>query len=1256
MGDIRAAAYTMNAAPPPPSRTGGRCFGREQELTQLLQRFEQAVAGTSAFVLVTGDPGAGKSTLLAEAARRLRDRGALVLEARCRPDLASYRPLLEIVRHAIGHLAQEGEPLDDATYGLLETLEGRRGAEDLSDGLDLAARRVSFFDRLADFLVAASARRPTVVVMHDLGLADPGTLQAVRHLGRVLTGHPSLSATGFHGLVLASADSPGAVSPEPSWELAHLQLGGLDDAGLRAYFSSDEVVARVRSATGGVPGRLNVLVDHRVAPDAGVSPALADLGPSERRALEMLAVFGRPMGPETLRLLTGLPQERLARTIAALGERHLLEKVVVDGELRLGFARASDQRAVYEEMPLERRRESHASVGDYLEAAGDAESEACADHLLRAACGNRAVRMALAAGQRLEIAFCFERAADLYEKALEHVESEATREELLERLCNVCELTGRLDAAVAHAEIIRQRRPQELEAALRVAHLHRIRGDFAAARAELRSLRDQLSAETTPRSVQARVLAVTAEVQFLAGESEKALSTASTGLGLCRVEGPEVDEGLVGIRLSLQNTLAKIHAEREEHDAAGALLCSNLALARAAGLPKDEGIALDLMGLIHLRSGRCAEAEECFNQARTLAEATGQTLAAGICLQHLAILAERQADYGAALDLYQSAVGSFKRAGHRSYLAWVGLDLGKLYLKLGDVPRASAMVALAERLVDADPPAATRISLELLRGLIAQRECRYQEAHDRLAAARELALATGQREREARCRLEMAGLAMERGKAAEALRVLDEEGGFPRSEPLRLQALVLQARAKLQVGELQSAHQHLAEALELSEAVGDSESRWQARYYLALVAQQQGRRAEAGRLLSEAATMEERIRATVPAEFRALLGDQPARIALRQALHGGASGARAVALLGRDGARVGGEEKERELHLRWRYGGIIGAHRRMQQVYDYVERVATTDTTVLIQGESGTGKELIAEAIHRRSKRSGKPLVKVNCGALVESLLLSELFGHERGAFTGALQRKKGRFEVADGGTIFLDEIGDISPKTQVALLRVLQEREFERVGGVTPLRVDVRIICATNRNLEEMVARGAFREDLYYRLNGMRLEVPPLRERIEDLPLIIDHVLGRIAQERSAPRKRLSATAEELLSRYGWPGNVRELENVLRSATLFADVELLGPDAFADFSELARLAAEGQSDKGASAAGPTEGGQALGPYLQVRSLGWSLKEYKKHIEVECITSALAEASGNITRAAELLGMKRPRLSQLIKEHGIALS
>jgi DNA-binding NtrC family response regulator/tetratricopeptide (TPR) repeat protein len=1243
MGNSRAAAQTLSFAPKP------RCLGREGELNRLLTCFEQAVGGTSTFVLVTGGSGVGKSTFLGDVQRHLLDAGALVLEARCRPGLPSFRPLLDVVRGALEHLYESGDSdaLGSTPADLLDVLGGRAAAP----AGDPATHRWSFFDQMAELLRAVSAVRPTVVLVHDLDLADPATAQFVRYLGRVLAAPPELADQArFRGLLIAGARSAASIAPD-GWadatNLVTIDLGGLDAAGVRAFLASDEVVQRVLKSTGGVPRLLDVLITQGLTQARDVTP-LTGVGAAETRLLRVMAVFGRPLGPETLRLLTGLPHDRLARSIAALSERHLIEKTVVEGELRLGFVRAGDQRTVYDGMEAAERRLLHAEAGAYLEGLGESELESCAQHLLLAEAGAKAVRLALQAGQRLEIAFCFERAAELYEQALTQAE-EPVRGELLEKLGTSCELLGKLDRALEVAELLRQRAPEEPAAALRIAHLHRVRGDFASARSELDRLQERLGQQPEARAVMARVLAELADVQHLAGEADLARSSAVSGILLC--SAADEHEELTGVRMSIQNTLARIHLEREELEPARMHFASNLELARSMGQRSWEVQALYGLGLVEMVRAQYAEAERWYGEARHLAEAVGDLRLLGGCLQNLGVLAERRGDFRGALEHYQEAVGVWKRVGHRSFLAWVGLDLGKLYLKLGDVARASAMAELATKLADAEPPLATRINLESLRGLIAQRECRYTEAAERIGRARQLAAEGGQAERETRCLLELASVHLDRGAPEEALRLLREEVGLPRQEALRLQALLQLGHAESQTGEHQAAAVHLSEALELSDSLPDPELGWQARFALALVARHQGRPSEARRLLAEASIAEERVRSFVPEEFWSLLADQPTRLALRQAVEGefGGSGA-----LPRATSAV--EERPRRAQGRTRFGGIVGGHRKMQQVYDHIEKIATSEATVLIRGESGTGKELIAEAIHRRSARASKPLIKVNCGALVESLLLSELFGHERGAFTGAMQRKKGRFELADGGTIFLDEIGDVSPKTQVALLRVLQEREFERVGGVSPIHIDVRIICATNRDLEAMVARGEFREDLYYRLNGVRLEVPPLRDRGEDLPLLADNVLERIAQERGTPRKQLTLAAERLLCAYAWPGNVRELENVLRSASLFAESDVLDVGDFADYAE---LAAAKEQEAGEELAPPRDcapaSAEGVGAYSQVRALGWSLKEYKKRIEVECITAALSEAAGNITRAAELLGMKRPRLSQLIKEHGIEL-
>jgi DNA-binding NtrC family response regulator len=250
----------------------------------------------------------------------------------------------------------------------------------------------------------------------------------------------------------------------------------------------------------------------------------------------------------------------------------------------------------------------------------------------------------------------------------------------------------------------------------------------------------------------------------------------------------------------------------------------------------------------------------------------------------------------------------------------------------------------------------------------------------------------------------------------------------------------------------------------------------------------------------------------------------------------------------------------RALEKRYSFGNILGKNSRMQEIYEFISDIANTDSTVLIQGESGTGKELIARAIHFNSHRKTKPFVVANCSAYSQNLLESELFGHEKGSFTGAIRRKVGRFELAHGGTIFLDEIGEVSPPTQILLLRVLQDHRFERVGGEETLEVDVRVIAATNKNLMEEMKKGTFREDLYYRLNVIPIFVPPLRERKDDIPLLASHFLQKITHEKKKEVASISPEVMETLLAHSWPGNVRELENILEHAIIIAKKDQILP------------------------------------------------------------------------------------------------
>ena len=311
-------------------------------------------------------------------------------------------------------------------------------------------------------------------------------------------------------------------------------------------------------------------------------------------------------------------------------------------------------------------------------------------------------------------------------------------------------------------------------------------------------------------------------------------------------------------------------------------------------------------------------------------------------------------------------------------------------------------------------------------------------------------------------------------------------------------------------------------------------------------------------------------------------------------------------------------------------GRLIGRSDRMVELFRQIEKVAATPSSVLILGESGTGKEVVARAIHRRSGRRDGPFVKVNCGALAEGVLESELFGHERGAFTGAVRQRRGRFELADGGTILLDEIGEITPALQVKLLRVLQERSFERVGGEETLQVDVRVLAATHHDLRAGVGEGRFREDLYYRLFVIPLEVPPLRARRGDIPLLAEHFLTRLCLEMGRPPAALSADALGLLKVYDWPGNVRELENVLERALVLCEGGEITP---ADLPFRAPA------------------GSHAGLILPEEIV--PLREAVEELERALITRALAEAGGVKAEAARLLDLKESALYYKLEKYGL---
>ena len=337
--------------------------------------------------------------------------------------------------------------------------------------------------------------------------------------------------------------------------------------------------------------------------------------------------------------------------------------------------------------------------------------------------------------------------------------------------------------------------------------------------------------------------------------------------------------------------------------------------------------------------------------------------------------------------------------------------------------------------------------------------------------------------------------------------------------------------------------------------------------------------------------------------------------------------------------------------------GLIGQSPEMHSIFAVIEKVADTPSTVLITGESGTGKELVAKALHEESSRKNEPFIKINCAAIPKTLMESELFGYEKGAFTGATSSKPGRFELANGGTLFLDEIGEIPVEMQVKLLRAIQESEFERVGGIKTLKVDVRLITATNRDLEHEITRGNFREDLFYRLNVVPLRIPPLRQRTGDIPLLVTHIIKKFNERLKKNITGIADDALHALEGHGWPGNIRELENVLERTILFckgdrierADLQLSSPNTPSGMHEVPPSAATANQSGSVPVIEDDEDEPA--------EISGSLKEVVRaetaRVERELIVKALDETGGNVTQAARLLKISRKSMQMKMKEFGL---
>ncbi len=1238
---------------------------RTEELSRLLHELGSVRNHGSRLVLVEAPRGSGKTRLLQALRRQHLLGGGMVLEAWCAPS-PPFGPVARLVAESVRWLREAGEP-----FTVPEALRCRPGCHPLwfehqeEPAAPCEARRStpssreSFLRAALEPLRAVAELRLPLLLLHELDRADAGTLD---WLAQLLEPPPPWAGEAPMPplLVVASAGEPArldawASAMASSGRLQRMPLAPLSIEGVRRLLQSPRLARRVLQQTGGHVEAIERLLEATPpSPEEHWRRTFSALPKEARRLLEAVALLGRPAGEGELAacLAHEIEPSVLSRLLAHLEEEEWLLRT--ERASTWGLAREGDRARILASLPEEERRRLHTCWVEALATQETRRAEAV-EHALHAGRVDLAARYVREAARALFTRHADREAVELLVRVV-RATGERTPPDLLEAVVDMALRAGAPEPALPVAErLLRQEHSPEL--ALRLGRLFRMADRLEEADRALR----HAAGDEAPRAVRLAATAERAAVAFERDAHEEAKRLAHAVL---REAVPEREDEL-DASISARNTLGKLALTRGAEADAERAFRRNLEDAEAAGLRRRTAHARINLAVVAIRRGDIRDAERSLHIALREARESGAPREEVFALANLAIAAMRRRRFDVALEGYRSALDRLRAMGLKALLARASVSLGELYLSLGDRQRARSLAEFAGQVGGTHWSPWARVEQLLLQGRCALAERAYANARACFEAAWHATLEQEPaRQFDAlRCCILVA---LEEGKVSEARQWFGKlPQGLGTVETIR--TFMLKAELERACRGAERAIKAARRAAALSEEVEDPLLGLEAWSLLAKVTIESGRTEEARRAYERASRFEASLSACVPAEFEEHWGHRPARRTLdeladridRAAPHRAST----------PPLHIEQFETRRHMALRRRFPMFVGSSEPMTRVLERIDRVAGTDALVMVRGESGTGKELVAEALHAASRRAKGPLVKVNCAALVETLLLSELFGHERGAFTGATSRRRGRFELADGGTLFLDEIGDITPKTQVALLRVLQERTFERVGGTQSISVDVRIVAATNRDLERLVAEGAFREDLYYRLRCVTIDLPPLRARREDIPELAAHLLDRLARERGVPRKRLSAAAASRLQRHDWPGNVRELENVLRGAALFADRVLLRPEDIEPFlshpapaSLPSPAVASPPSDEPIPSEPPPSAVPPSVPsppdleaalYAKVRDSDRSWLEWKKDLERACVAHALREAGGNITRAARLLGMKRPRLSQLVKEYGL---
>lgn len=1252
-------------------------------------------------VILHGPRGAGADGLLQAWKRELLRNREHVFETECLPGASVYAPLIEIVTRYVRVVEDLGLMTDELheVFGKVGSSLGiprLAGLEPLSERPAEAGSHILFYETLGRLFTDLSHKVQATIILRDLHLADSATRAAVSYLVQNVVTDPvssfapdGLQTAAFSGLCAVSlAEESGlrasfgrTLNDRPS--VTFLNMRTATEEAVRRFLMQAEVVERFVKSSGGLTDNMSDLIE--TIPENVEDLFLKrceQLNDVEAEALGAMAVFAKPIQPDLL--LRVIDTTHHKANLSALLERRLLVKRVHRGELLVDLPSEENRKTIYAGLSEEQQKTLHGNIAELLEERSRfgeyADHAELAHHFLRSGMVAKAVEYCLTAAERLHISFAYEQAQELLEGVLPHLEEHETRREVLDRLVDLCACQSEHKRALYYCGLLKKTLDTSARGSLyrRIGEMLLELGGYRKALRVLERARALVAAE--PDSQERvdeliRIDAVAAEAFYGRGQYDQVE-------GLCEASLKKISASPSGAAqrqvFSLTNTLGKVHLFRENYEAASHAFADNLRRSEEHPWPAEATRARFNLGAIALRRCDWESARETFNECLNFGLNAQNPIIKAFCLMNLGVVHHKTHAYEEALDSYLNGLATFKKSGNDLQFAVVALNLGELYLTLGDLKRARALVETSLEVTQNHEIKFFKGTASYVLGGIALEEARFDEAREALSAAAEILGSLGSPMRLRRVNVRQARLALEEGNSELAIELLDTIPlGDEEREAKEIEGKARMLRARV-VGQEDpaEAQAQLAAARSLFEEQDSRELIWLADLAMGEQALSEGRRSEAKRLLDRASGLVDELKGHVPEALQQTYLNAPRRQrigALRKRLDRNDKQL-TTELRGVMAPPVQAHYKE----WRARYGRIIGENSRLLQVFRMIDRVADSDSTILIQGDSGTGKELIASAIHDNSTRAKGPFVKVNCAAFVETLLLSELFGHEKGAFTGALTRKKGRFELAHGGTIFLDEIGDISPNTQVALLRVLQERQFERVGGGETLEVDARVIVATNRNIEEMVRRNEFRLDLYYRLKGIILELPPLQQRRKDIPRLLHHFIDRHRNGDEA--KRFDNSALDYLARYSWPGNIRELENFSRSMILFVDdpvisiehvlqfQEFFADGAFVDslpedfFSELDNPPETDVLDgvPGLETTEPAPAKSTVPTVFEVASdpgdamVAWAKKEgmglpdLRKWLEVECIRRALVESEGNITRAAKILDMKRPRLSQII--------